>query len=518
MDTERDDPKERKFISQQTENYSDDEDEKNDDDNDSGSSSSGESNASNPFVVVRDEQGIGATGIRPAPLPRDENIFVQDNKGQLFSMQPNDNGQDQQPTNITSVPEASQPPPPTTTAPLDPKQEFDRKIELLWILKRLRTPDSNVPMLKMSDELWKIESAVHQLRKEKDCANGVETMRYGIVFASRLIETAAERPPINKYVKLTGWSRKLIFDLESDKRYDEALIGLVEKYGKRFPTNSPEFQLGFLLLQSAVSYSMASKIVESGGLEPTTPTVPLPPPPPLAATNTTTTPATPVPQTPQKPSQFQSQQPLSNAQILNDQQFQAILQQLKTSSAQQGQQPEESSKKRKHSKSRTSSSSSSASSSGSSETMSMSVASERSVSREVQPSSSHRRKRSRHTESISSFSSSSSSSFVTENSSLSSESEEEEEPQPIKNTKTMKGRPKKMMPLKKPMPMIQRKKPTPLLPPKPIITTTTTTTTNPVPIIPIKLPSVPRSVSSKGSIRGSPIKEKKDDIVISGIL
>ena len=145
---------------------------------------------------------------------------------------------------------------------LTDKEAYARKIELIWILRRLRGSDPTFQIPKLSDDLYKIELLVEQVRRENACQDGVDNIKFGMMFASGLLESAAGRAPLNRWLSLKGYSKKLMMDIDSDRRYEECFALLSEKYRAKMPS-SPEFMLAFLIGQSAFSYSVASQMTDA---------------------------------------------------------------------------------------------------------------------------------------------------------------------------------------------------------------------------------------------------------------
>lgn len=264
-----------------------------------------------PFLVVeREQQSAPATDV-PIVFTREDLRGDNATDRQFLSSKLSLGGGGEAPDvpALTGPPESTGVPPPPP-AP-GSKAEYERKIELLWILKRLRTPDCGIPVLKMSDELWKLELAVQQLQKERQCQDSLETMRLGMNFVTSMLESGSKRAPFNRFLHLEGFHRKMLLDIETDSRWDDAFIALAEKYRKKFPNTSPEFQIALLLGQSVMSYSMANKVTETmlaGMQQPAPPVVPAPaaisltPPAAPAAADSA---APPAPASTVDPQQFQ---------------------------------------------------------------------------------------------------------------------------------------------------------------------------------------------------------------------
>lgn len=165
--------------------------------------------------------------------------------------------------------------------PMTDKEIYARKIELIWILRRLRGSDPNFPIPKVSDDLYKMEMLVEQVRRENACSDGIDNCRFALMFFSGMMETAASKPPLNRFLHLKGFSRKLVLDVEQDSAWDECFVALTDKWRQRLPS-SPEATLGFLLAKSALTYSFASQFTEqalAGGGAASGAAGPVPPPP-----------------------------------------------------------------------------------------------------------------------------------------------------------------------------------------------------------------------------------------------
>lgn len=173
-------------------------------------------------------------------------------------------------TNTNPPPAPQQPPPspalPNISAAVAPvmtaEQEYAKKVEYLWILRRLRGTDPTFQIPKLSDDLYKIELLVQQVKRENACQDGVESCKFALMFFSGALETVANRPPLNKWLHLKGYSKKLMYDVETDRRFEEAMIALSNKYREKMPS-SPELMLAFLIAQSAFSYSVASQMTDA---------------------------------------------------------------------------------------------------------------------------------------------------------------------------------------------------------------------------------------------------------------
>ena len=184
----------------------------------------------------------------------DDNEFLMNRLGMASTAPP----PQQQPQRFLAPPPSQ-----TSAAPtLSEKEIYAKKVEYLWILRRLRGSDPNFPIPKITDDLYKIEMLVEQVRRENACADGVQSMQFGLMFFSGALENVASKPPFNRWLHLKGYSKKLMMDIESDRRFEECFVQLSQKYREKMPS-SPEFQLAWLIGQSAMSYSVASQMTDA---------------------------------------------------------------------------------------------------------------------------------------------------------------------------------------------------------------------------------------------------------------
>lgn len=182
---------------------------------------------------------------------------------------------------------------------LTPEQEYSRKVELLWYLRKLRSAAEGPLTVTMNSPLYQIEAEVAQLRKEQMLEDGLESCKFGFLFCTSLIEKATVQPPLNRFgINLQGWSKKLMLDLEVDRRYAQVFTELVEKYRSKVPAG-PEATLLYLMVSSAFTYSMASKLTDAAlanmtsmpqtmkaaaaHIQQTNPNFSAPPPPPVVS-------------------------------------------------------------------------------------------------------------------------------------------------------------------------------------------------------------------------------------------
>jgi hypothetical protein len=212
--------------------------------------------SSNEFLGARDPRLAGFQGI-PAPQP----VPVPPPRHRHRS-EPDERGGDWEATSsaFVNLPSALNDNVPT----MGEKEDYVRKCELLHTIRHLRSRGDTAAhvVLTTKDPVWKIEAELAQIRAEQQTTDGLESARFGFLFLASSLETASEYKPLNRVLSLQGWSKKLMLDVETDRRYDQVFLELIDKYRARMPS-SPESKLLWLVASSAFTFSMASKMADA---------------------------------------------------------------------------------------------------------------------------------------------------------------------------------------------------------------------------------------------------------------
>lgn len=140
------------------------------------------------------------------------------------------------------------------------KEEKKQKAYLLAKLKTLSTYSKPLRQFSMDDKLRDIENEVNRIEKEREMENSLSISRQGFMFCVSTLEFFSQKQKFVD-VRLNGWSKKMMIDVNENKMYDGVFLELYEKHMNGMEL-SPESRLIMMVLGSAFGFHMANKLTD----------------------------------------------------------------------------------------------------------------------------------------------------------------------------------------------------------------------------------------------------------------
>jgi hypothetical protein len=140
-----------------------------------------------------------------------------------------------------------------TTHTTTPTEKYERKAELLYLLKKMGKTNYN-----SATSLEVLEVEYRRCKKERDNASTLDFYKSGLMFSSTLIEKGTGLIP-NKMVDIEGWSDHISAQCMEGK-FDEVILEIQEMY-RPLENVNPLVKLSGMLAHSAITFHISKMIV-----------------------------------------------------------------------------------------------------------------------------------------------------------------------------------------------------------------------------------------------------------------